>query len=60
MRSSSIHPRSDRTASGRGLARRRARRPLTRLQEIAVLALMFAAGAALQVAFVLHAAPVTP
>ncbi len=37
-------------------ARRRAR-PLTRMQEIAVLAVAFAVGAALQVAYVLHAAP---
>jgi len=32
-------------------------RPLTRMQEIAVLAVAFAVGAALQVAYVLHAAP---
>jgi len=37
-------------------ARRRSR-PLTRMQEIAVLAVAFAVGAALQVAYVLHVAP---
>jgi hypothetical protein len=37
-------------------ARRRSR-PLTRLQEIAVLAVAFGFGAALQVAYVLHVAP---
>jgi hypothetical protein len=37
-------------------ARRRSR-PLTRMQEFAVLAVAFAVGAALQVAYVLHVAP---
>ena len=36
---------------------RRRSRPLTRVQEIAVLAVAFALGAALQVAYVLHGAP---
>jgi hypothetical protein len=38
-------------------ARRRSR-PLTRLQEIAVLAVAFGFGAALQVAYVLHGVPI--
>lgn len=36
---------------------RRRSRPLTRMQEIAVLAVAFAVGAALQVAYVLHVTP---
>ena len=36
---------------------RRRSRPLTRVQEITVLAVAFALGAALQVAYVLHGAP---
>ncbi len=36
---------------------RRRSRPLTRMQEIAVLAVAFAVGAALQVAYVLHVGP---
>jgi len=36
---------------------RRRSRPLTRMQETAVLAVAFAVGAALQVAYVLHVAP---
>ncbi len=36
---------------------RRRSRPLTSMQEIAVLAVAFAVGAALQVAFVLHVSP---
>lgn len=35
-------------------------RPLTRAQEFAVLAVAFAFGAALQVAYLLHAGPLTP
>jgi hypothetical protein len=35
-------------------------RPLTRLQEFAVLAVAFAFGAMLQVAYLLHVGPLTP
>ena len=43
-------------ASERSPARRRSR-PLTRVQEIALLGVAFGFGAALQVAYVLHVAP---
>jgi len=53
-----FRPRDETGASeGSSAPERRRSRPLTRMQEIAVLAVAFAVGAALQVAYVLHVAP---
>ena len=55
-----FQPRHETRASERSptsAQERRRSRPLTRMQEIAVLAVAFAVGAALQVAYVLHVAP---
>ncbi|MGE0120236.1 MAG: hypothetical protein AB7S71_22475 [Dongiaceae bacterium] len=40
--------------------RSRSRRPMTRAQEIAVLAVAFAVGAGLQVAYLINGAPTLP
>ena len=45
------------TSEGSPAPARRRSRPLTRLQEIALLTVAFGFGAALQVAYVLHVAP---
>lgn len=55
---------SDRIDDGElhGAARRRHRRqrPMSRLQEIALLAVAFAIGAGLQIAYILNGAPALP
>ncbi len=51
----------DETGASKGSAApvRRRSRPLTRVQEFAVLGVAFALGAALQVAYLVHAGPLT-
>jgi hypothetical protein len=54
-------PREEAAESGfQGASRRTGRRPMTRAQEIAVLAVAFAVGAGLQVAYLINGAPTLP